>query len=108
MTQSRALRAGRFGALDADAYFRDRTLGYHGYCDMEELEKGMTRRHTFFCVNKDRHTANENVVEATPKRITIFSEEVEGWLITTEEPVIDKVIPLREALQGGIVTNDPE
>jgi hypothetical protein len=27
MTQSRALRAGRLGALDADAYFCDRTLG---------------------------------------------------------------------------------
>ena len=75
---------------------------------MEQFEKGMTRRHTFFCVNKARHTANENVVDAQPKRITIFGREVDGWLITTEEPVIDKVIPLRESLQGDIIRNDPE
>jgi len=75
---------------------------------MDEFEKGMTRRHTFFCVNKARHTANENVIEAQPKKISLFGHEIEGWLITTEEAVIDKVIPLREALRGGIANNDPE
>jgi hypothetical protein len=75
---------------------------------MDELGKGMTRRHTFFCVNKARHTANENLIEITPKQIVVFGEEVQGWLITTEESVIDKTIPLGESLQGGIRPSDPE
>lgn len=75
---------------------------------MDEFEKGMVRRHTFFCVNKARHTANEHVVEAVPKEITIFGKQVQGWLITTEEPVIDKTIPLKESLRGGMVPGDPE
>ena len=75
---------------------------------MDEFEKGTMRRHTFFCVNKARHTANENLIEITPKQIVVFGEEVQGWLITTEESVIDKTIPLGESLQGGIRPNDPE
>ncbi len=75
---------------------------------MSEVEQGTTRRHTFFCVNKARHTANDTVIEAVPKTIRIFDRQVEGWVITTEEPVIDKVIPLRESLLGGIIRNDPE
>ena len=75
---------------------------------MKEFEKDTTRRHTFFCINKDRHTAKENVVEAIPKEITIFGKIVKGWMITTEEPIIDKLVPLREAMQGSIVEHDIE
>jgi hypothetical protein len=74
----------------------------------ESEEKGTTRRHTFFCINKERHTTNENVIEAVPKEIAIFEQKVMGWLITTEEPVIDKVIPLRESMQGEVKQHDPE
>ena len=69
---------------------------------MEKLEKGMTRRHTFFCIDRKRHTANETVIEEEPKEIIIFGEKVRGWLITTEEPVIDKIIPLDESIQGDV------
>jgi hypothetical protein len=75
---------------------------------MDEFEKGITRRHTFFCVNKARHAADERVVEAVPKEIVLFGQTVRGWLITTEESVIDKVIPLRESLQGDVLQHDPE
>ncbi|MEW6751308.1 MAG: hypothetical protein AB1505_10075 [Candidatus Latescibacterota bacterium] len=75
---------------------------------MEEFEKGTTRRHTFFCINKARHAADERVVEAVPKEVAVFGHTVQGWLITTEEPVIDKTIPLGESLQGDVVQHDPE
>ena len=75
---------------------------------MESFEKGTTRRHTFFCINKARHTANETVVEEVPKEIELFGRQVKGWLITTEEPVIDKVIPLRESMLGDVMLHDPE
>ncbi len=75
---------------------------------MGKDEKGMTRRHTFFCVNQARHTANEAVIEVVPKEITIFGQKVQGWVITTEEPVIDKVIPLEESMRGDVMLHDPE
>jgi len=75
---------------------------------MEENEKGQTRRHTFFCTNRERHTANETVIEEVPKEVTIFGQKIQGWLITTEEPVIDKLIPLDESLQGDIILHDSE
>ena len=75
---------------------------------MTEAEKRMVRRHTFFCVNKARHTANETTVETVPKRITIYGRQVDGWLVTTEEPLIDKHIPWRESLRGDVIRNDPE
>lgn len=75
---------------------------------MEEFEKGTMRRHTFFCINKERHTANEQVVDVQPKEIDIFGQTVKGWLITTELPVIDKIIPLAESLRGDFMPNDPE
>lgn len=75
---------------------------------MEQFEKGMTRRHTFFCINRARHTADQKVVAAVPKEIEIFGKKVQGWLITTEEIVIDKVIPLRESLQEELLLHDPE
>ena len=75
---------------------------------MEGEEKGMTRQHTFFCVNKERHTSASKVIEARPKEITIFGQKVQGWIVTTEEPVIDKIIPLDESTQGEVLHHDPE
>ncbi|MFA6109929.1 MAG: hypothetical protein WDA75_14275 [Candidatus Latescibacterota bacterium] len=75
---------------------------------MEEAEKGTTRRHPFFCLNKARHTTSERVVEAVPKEITIFGRKVQGWLVTTEQTVIDKVISLHESLEDDLVQHDPE
>ena len=75
---------------------------------MEGEEKGMTRQHTFFCVNKERHTSASKVIEAQPKEITIFGQKVQGWIVTTEEPVIDKIIPLDESTQGEVLHIDPE
>lgn len=75
---------------------------------MEGEEKGMTRQHTFFCVNKERHTSASKVIETQPKEITIFGQKVQGWIVTTEEPVIDKIIPLDESTQGEALHNDPE
>ena len=75
---------------------------------MEGQEKGMTRRHTFFCVNKERHTSTSTIIEAQPKEIKIFGQKVKGWIITTEEPVIDKIIPLDESTQSDVLHHDPE
>ena len=76
---------------------------------IEFVEKGTTRRHTFFCVNRERHTQDgKRVIEVKPKTITVFGDEVEGWIITTEEPVIDKTITLRESLEGLGVLHDNE
>jgi hypothetical protein len=33
---------------------------------------------------------------------------VRGWIVTTEEPVIDKIIPLDESTQGEVLNHDPE
>ena len=74
---------------------------------MEGEEKGMTR-HTFFCVNKERHTSASKVIEAQPKEITIVGQKVQGWIVTTEEPVIDKIIDLDESTQGEVLHHDPE
>ncbi len=71
-------------------------------------ERGTTRRHTFFCTRKERHTTTSKVVEVEPKEIVVFGEKVRGWLITTEEPVIDKLIPLSESLHGDVMEHDPE
>ena len=74
---------------------------------MDFVEKGISRRHTFFCVDRERHTRRgAKVIEAVPKTITVFGKEVQGWVITTEEPVIDKTISLGEALDE--VLHDPE
>ncbi len=74
----------------------------------QEFEKGTTRRHTFFCINKTRNTSNENVIVVVPKKITLFGRRVKGWLVTTEEPVIDKIIPLEESMRGDVTLHDPE
>ena len=65
-----------------------------------EIEKGVTRRHTFFCVERKRHIEKKTVIEAVPKTITVCGRQVEGWLITTEEQVIDKTITLAESMEG--------
>ena len=76
---------------------------------MDFIEQGVTRRHTFFCVDRERHTrAPTNVVEVGPIQVVVFGREVQGWVVTTEEPVIDKTIPLRESLQGTPFKTDPE
>ena len=75
---------------------------------MEGQEKGMPRRHTFFCIDKERHTAASKVIDAHPKEIDILGEKVSGWIITTEEPAIDKIIPLDESTQGEVLSHDPE
>ncbi len=74
----------------------------------DHTERGTTRRHTFFCTNKERHTTTSKVVEVEPKEIVVYGEKVQGWLITTEEPVIDKLIPLSESLHGDVMEHDPE
>ena len=75
---------------------------------IKSKEKGMTRRHTFFCMNKDRHTALSKVIDAQRKDINVFGQRVRGWIVTTEEPVIDKDISLKESTQGAMPHRDPE
>ncbi len=76
---------------------------------MNFVEKGVTRRHTFFCVDRKRHTHwGAEVVEEVPKTITVFAKQVHGWVITTVEPVIDKTIPLGESLEADELLHDPE
>jgi hypothetical protein len=72
------------------------------------IEKGTTRRNIFFCTNRERHTHFAKVVEAVPKEITVWGEKVQGWLITTDTPVIDKHISLDESLEGDVMLHDPE
>ena len=71
-------------------------------------EKGVTRRHTFFCINKERHTAASKVIEARREEISVFGQRVRGWIVITEEPVIDKDISLDESTQGTMPHRDPE
>ena len=75
---------------------------------MEGIEKGVTRRHTFFCINKERHTASSKVIDAQRKDISVFGQRVRGWIVITEEPVIDKDISLDESTQGAMPLRDPE
>ena len=52
---------------------------------MDFIEQGVTRRHTFFCVDRERHTrAPTNVVEVVPKQVVVFGREVQGWVVTTD------------------------
>ena len=77
---------------------------------MNRDEQGVTRTHTFFCVDKERHTqyGGEKILSSKPKTITGFGERIDGWVITTELPVIDKTISLRESLEGAKESQDPE
>ena len=74
----------------------------------ETIEKGTTRRHTFFCVERRRHVEKKTVIEAVPKTISVHGRQVEGWIITTEEQVIDKTITLAESMEGTGVQHDTE
>jgi hypothetical protein len=75
---------------------------------MDADGKSTTRRHTFFCTNRDRHTSTSKVVDIETKEITVFGRKIQGWLITTEEQVIEKLIPLSESLHGQVMEHDPE
>ena len=75
---------------------------------MDPVEKGTTRQHTFFCVDRQRHTRWAKVVKEEPKTITVFGQQVKGWIVTTEEPVIDKTISLSESLEGLVILHDNE
>ena len=75
---------------------------------METVEKGMTRRQTFFCTNREKHTRFSKVIEVEAKEISVFGKKVQGWLITTEEPAVDKYIALDESVVGDIRSHDPE
>ena len=75
---------------------------------MAGKEKGVTRRHTFFCINKKRHTASSKVIHARREEIDVFGQRVRGWIVTTEEPVIDKDISLDESTQRTMPHRDPE
>ena len=75
---------------------------------IKSKEKGVTRRHTFFCINKKRHTAASKVIEARREEINVFGQRVSGWIVMTEEPVIDKGISLDESIQSTMPHRDPE
>ncbi len=75
---------------------------------MEGQAKSTTRRHTFFCINKERHTASSKVIDAQRKKINVFGRRVCGWIVTTEEPVIDKDISLDESTHKAMPLRDPE
>ena len=72
------------------------------------IEQGTTRQNTFFCINRERHTRLAKVVEAVPMEITVFGRRIQGWLITQEEPVIDKYISFNESLEEDVIFHDPE
>jgi len=75
---------------------------------MEIVEKGMSRRHTFFTTDKTPHQDRPNFISAIPKQIQVFDKVIHGWIVTTEEPVIDKIIPLSESMQTRTSLLDPE
>jgi hypothetical protein len=75
---------------------------------MDFVEKGTTRRHTIFCLDRKRHTRWSKVVSEEPKTITVFGKQLKGWIVTTEEPAIDKIISLKEALEGLVIDHDNE
>jgi hypothetical protein len=75
---------------------------------MDLIEKGTYRRHTFFSIDRERHEKQDNFIEAKPKTIRIGDREVNGWIITTEEPAIDATITLAEATERDMALHDPE
>ena len=78
--------------------------------DNDSSERGTTRRHTFFCTNKDRHTESQNIVDIHKKTIKAFGKTVVGWLITTEEQVIETIIPAKNSIiaTDSLPDKDPE
>ena len=75
---------------------------------MDLIEKGTTRRHTFFSIDREPHAAQDNFIDAVPKTIRQGGKEVQGWVITTEEPAIDTTITLEESFELDIALHDPE
>lgn len=73
-----------------------------------KIEQVDTRRNTFFCINKERHHQQGQVVEVVPKEIVVFGRKVNGWLVTIESPVIDKLIPMSESLEEENMLRDSE
>ena len=51
---------------------------------------------------------NKELIEAVPKTITVLGRQIEGWIVTTEEPVIDKTITLAESMEGVGLLHDTE
>ncbi len=75
----------------------------------DPIEKGVTRRHAFFCTDRQRHSsATTKIIDVVPKTISVFGRQVSGWIVTTEEPVIDKTITLEESFDDLGVRHDPE
>tara|TARA_Y100000588_G_C14244572_1_gene920869 strand:- start:969 stop:1199 length:231 start_codon:yes stop_codon:yes gene_type:complete len=72
------------------------------------IERGMTRRHSFFCTDRQRHAQHAKVISSAPKEIVVFGQKIAGWLVTIEEPVIDKVISLNESMDEDTMLHDPE
>tara|TARA_B100001123_G_scaffold441992_1_gene584505 strand:- start:921 stop:1151 length:231 start_codon:yes stop_codon:yes gene_type:complete len=64
-----------------------------------DAERFSMRRNTFFCTNKERHTQPGQVVEEVEKEIVVFGRRVKGWVITTESPLIEKLISIDESLE---------
>ena len=64
----------------------------------DSISYDKTRRHTFFCTNKERHLQNLKIVDIHKKEITVFGKVVHGWLITTEEEVIENFIPIKDTM----------
>ena len=75
---------------------------------IEVNERGVTRRHTYFCLDRERHCEwATKIIDVTPKEIVVYGEKIEGWIVTTEEPVIDTTITLHESLERSSL-RDPE
>ena len=64
-----------------------------------DAERFSMRRNTFFCTNKERHTQPGQVVEEVEKEIVVFGRRVKGGVITTESPLIEKLISIDESLE---------
>ena len=64
-----------------------------------DAERFSMRRNTFFCTNKERHTQPGQVVEEVEKEIVVFGRRVKGWVITTESPLIEKLISIDASLE---------
>ena len=74
----------------------------------ENIEHGMIRRLTFFCIDRQRHTRRSEVIDIQPKEIVVFGQPVKGWLVTVEEPAVDNIISLDESMESDAVLHDPE
>ena len=74
----------------------------------DKIEQVDTRRSTYFCISRERHAQAGQVVEEVPKEIVVFGRTIKGWLVTTESPLIDKVISINESLEEENKVRDSE